>query len=233
MTTTNTRTAVTPLDAQILAAEGRLAQLARRRLALAVRAEVPGALSVSYELIDSGGVALLRVTGQGGEVLADTDEDGLDWDDGVLADLMTVARHGCPGIDAAGDPAVGLQGEPAATAEALLAAVPHTRGAVTAADLRAVADLLEADPRLRTVPVTSVRLSAAALRSSVVVQTATSPTELDAGAVWDTWAALLGTQLDSRGVATDDGEFVRYTVRRALDTRGGRLFVDVHGEQAV
>jgi urease gamma subunit len=202
-----------PLDAAITAAGRALAELARRRLAREVRANHPDASALDIEPIDTGGHSVLRVVDARGAVLVDSDEDDLDWDAEVMTDLITVERYSGvrPGPD--GTLTIELGGEPAAAD--LLSRVPHRPGEVTAADLRAVADLLDSFPGLT--PLRSVLLSARGGRTSLVARCTDDPATDSTGIV-DAWAFALDAQAVNGGPRPGPhaASVTEYHVRRVL-----------------
>lgn len=97
---TETTMTYDPLGAAIGRAGRELAELARRRLARAIRISHPTAAALEIEPIDTGGHAVLRVLDERGAALTTSDEDDLDWGSETMSDLATVERYSVrPGQD--------------------------------------------------------------------------------------------------------------------------------------
>ncbi len=90
---TETTTTYDPLGAAIGRAGRELAELARRRLARAIRISHPTATALEIEPIDTGGHAVLRVLDERGAALTTSDEDDLDWGSEAMSDLVAVERY--------------------------------------------------------------------------------------------------------------------------------------------
>jgi hypothetical protein len=88
------------LDEEITQAERRLAELVLSRLSASVRQDYPAASAIAFELGDAvSAPSIVRVLDAEDEALFDADEDDVDWDDDVLADVDTVQRYGRPLVD--------------------------------------------------------------------------------------------------------------------------------------